>query len=547
MACMQDKNGQAVCPHCGYAEGAPNPPPALPVGTVLQGKYIVGKFLSADGEGLTYAAFDCVQKSRAILREFFPTTELAARKDEDGALQPLAGKEESFQHYLHDFLMNARCVARMRDLSGVIVIYDIFKENGTAYYVTEDWEGMTLREYVERSEGPVPWNAARALFMPVLSTLSAMHDAGIFHFGMSPDTLLITKSGKMKLNGFRITAIRREDTELPPSLTQGCAAIEQYKPTSATGPYTDIYAFAACLFFTLTKRLPQDAPRRKTDGRLLIPTSILKQIPQHVTAAMANALQVDPEKRTQSFERLRAELSAAPVVAVEQDKAPQVQRAQEPPPQKEKRAKRKPLPDFVVGILSAVIALLVFGLAGLAYISLTGNEEENAPSGSAPPAVSSNAADPVESSSGAASQPDAAFPSDMVPAPKLTGMTLEQAKKNHASFKIYVTSRDFNDDVKEGLILSQSIAEGDPVSAGGIITVVLSMGSQYRTLPPVAGKDLVQAKTELIAAGFTIGETETEPSTTAAPGTVLRYKAHTAGKQYEYGIAVDLIVASSVS
>ena len=55
---------------------------------------------------------------------------------------------------------------------------------------------------------------------------------------------------------------------------------------------------------------------------------------------------------------------------------------------------------------------------------------------------------------------------------------------------------------------------GEPVAEEGIITVVLSQGAEYRTLPSVSGKDVVQAKTDLIAAGFTIGSTESEPSTT---------------------------------
>ena len=67
-------------------------------------------------------------------------------------------------------------------------------------------------------------------------------------------------------------------------------------------------------FFALTGELPQDALKRRTDPRLLIPTNILRTIPPHVVTALANALQVMPDKRTSTFERLRAELSAAPTI-----------------------------------------------------------------------------------------------------------------------------------------------------------------------------------------------------------------------------------------
>ena len=543
MACMQDKEEQAICPHCGFdAESSPNPLPALPLGAVLQKKYLVGKMLFSDSEGFTYVVFDCIQKNKALLREYYPTPEVVSREGENGSVQPLNGKEEIFQKYLHDFLMNARCVARMRDLSGILSIYDIFTENGTAYYVMEDYDGCTLREYVQKNSGPVTWNAARPLFMPLLSTLNTMHEAGIYHFGISPDTLIVTKSGKMKLMGFRIAAVRREETELPATLVPGCAAIEQYRPVGACGPYTDVYAFAACLFFTLTSRLPNDAPHRQADGRLLIPTSILKQIPKHVTSAMANALQVAPNKRTQSFERLRAELVVAATVAIEQDGFSKAEPQKMKPSEEEpKIKKRKPLPDFVVGILSGVVALLVFGLAGLAYLSLTGNKANDPDAGTN---VSSEAVSGI--TSGDTSGSVSSIPSNMVPAPPLTGMTLEEAKQS-TSLKIYVTEYAFSDEVEEGKIISQSIAQGEPVAEEGIITVVLSQGAEYRTLPSVSGKDVVQAKTDLIAAGFTIGSTESEPSTTAAAGTVLRVNGLTEGQQYQYGTAVNLVIASSAS
>ncbi len=548
MSCMQDKNGQEICPHCGYAEGTPNPMPALPVGTVLQGKYIVGKFLSSDGEGLTYSVFDCVEKCGATLREFYPTA-LAAREGAEGMVRPLNGREEVFRRYLHDFLVNARCVARMRDLSGIVAIYDIFEENGSAYYLTEDCEGCTLRAFIERNGGPASWNAVRPLFMPVLSTLSAMHDAGIFHYGISPDTLFVTKTGKMKLTGFRIAAVRMENSELPPSLIPGCAALEQYRPVGKCGSYTDVYAFAACLFFSLTARLPQDAPHRKVDSRLLIPTSILKQIPQHVTSAMANALQVSWERRTRTFERLRAELSVAPIVAIEQNKVPAVETSRRVPQEPEKiKKKRKPLPDFVVGLISGVIALFVFSMAGLAYLALTGSPSGDTASQTSSAGVSSvlvSSAAPETSSGTLSSGTASALPVDQIATPDFKNLTLEQAKRK-STLKIYVSESVFSDEVAEGMIISQSVEVGETIASNGIVTVVLSKGAQYRVLPAVEGLEVVQAKSDLLAAGFTIGTTETEPSTAVAAGTVIRFKNANleAGKEYEYGTTVDLIVAA---
>ena len=64
----------------------------------------------------------------------------------------------------------------------------------------------------------------------------------------------------------------------------------------------------------MTGTLPEKAIKRKEDARLLIPTGILKELPPHVVTSLANGLQVYPQKRTQTFERLRAELSASPTI-----------------------------------------------------------------------------------------------------------------------------------------------------------------------------------------------------------------------------------------
>lgn len=100
------------------------------------------------------------------------------------------------------------------------------------------------------------------------------------------------------------------------------------------------------------------------------------QIPKHVVGALANGLQVFPDKRTPTFERMRAELSAAPVVAAEAEQ----NEAEEPEPPAPK--KKNGLPNFVVGLISFAAALLVFSLAGWAYLAATSHNDEPAESSS---------------------------------------------------------------------------------------------------------------------------------------------------------------------
>ena len=546
MACMTDKGEAKVCPHCGFDNGQENGAPFLPMGTVLQERYLVGKAQSSNSEGVTYCAYDITLKSKVMLREFFPQS-MAARETDGATIRVPEEQRSSFRNCLVEFLSYSRGLARFRDLSGVLPVYDIFEDNGTAYSVTEFYDGgMTLRQFIEKNGGPVTWNAVRPLFMPLLSSLSALHEAGMGHYGLSPDHLLILPDGRMKMIHCSIPSVRKSGGVLPEMLPEGCAALEQYSREGRLTEATDVYAFAACVFFALTRREPQSAPRRKTDARLLIPTSILQQIPKHVVGALANGLQVFPDKRTPTFERMRAELSAAPVVAAEAEQ----REAEEPEPPAPK--KKNGLPNFVVGLISFAAALLVFSLAGWAYLAATSHNDEPAESSSQ---VSSGDVSSEDVSSGeedASSGEDSSssgtssyqLQGETVIVPKLVGQSLEQTQNND-SITVLVQERQFNDDVAEGIIISQSVEEGREIVKGGAVSVVVSKGSRLRTMPPVKNRDVNDVKADLLNAGFQIGDVTYEKTDSQEEGTVIRFadSTYTEGKQYEYGSRISLVVA----
>lgn len=247
MNCMSDTAGRSVCPHCGFSADGGQQPNALPFRTRLQNRYLVGAAKKSNGEGFVYIGYDAVLNIPVELHEFFPQS-LCERAEDQKSARVMGGSEIAFDENLAAFLNHSREVARIRELSAIVQIYDIFEENHTAYTVSEWDDSITLRYFVERSGGNLEWNEARPLFMPVLSALSAMHSAGVSHLGISPETLRIMKDGKMKLGGFCIPAVRTADTDLPPDIVPGCAAIEQYVMGYQPEECTDVYGFAASLF-----------------------------------------------------------------------------------------------------------------------------------------------------------------------------------------------------------------------------------------------------------------------------------------------------------
>lgn len=548
MNCMSDTAGRSVCPHCGFSADGGQQPNALPFRTRLQNRYLVGAAKKSNGEGFVYIGYDAVLNIPVELHEFFPQS-LCERAEDQKSARVMGGSEIAFDENLAAFLNHSREVARIRELSAIVQIYDIFEENHMAYTVSEWDDSITLRYFVERSGGNLEWNEARPLFMPVLSALSAMHSAGVSHLGISPETLRIMKDGKMKLGGFCISAVRTADTDLPPDIVPGCAAIEQYVMGYQPEECTDVYGFAASLFFALTGTLPQDALKRRTDSRLLIPTSLVRSIPPHVITALANALQVTPDKRTATFERLRAELSAAPTVTMTIETpvvSSPVQEPEERPYPVEQtlpRDRRRGVPAFVWVLVSCVACLIVFTVIGVLWIS-SGGDPGFLVGGEADSSAVSQAASSSQPSS--SSPPSSSEPDNQIPVPNLVGQEYESlVSQVQTDYQILpAAQRQFSDTVAEGCIISQTpeYSEGKTMTKGTAIVVVISQGPSVRELPQITNLPLADASTAVAEEGFVPSKIE-EYSDTIPKGYAIGYQNAKAGDKMPYGSPVVLVIS----
>lgn len=536
MNCMSDKKGQPVCPHCGSDGSMPQMAHALPLGTLLQNRYIVGAARRENGEGITYIGYDTALKAPIELREFFPQT-FCERAEDAVSVRVLGGSEVVFDECLSAFLRYSREVAHMRELSAIVSIYDIFEENHTAYTVSEWDESITLQYFVERSGGNLEWNAARQLFMPVLSALSVLHSNGVCHLGISPDTLFISQDGKMKLGSFYTNTVRQMDTDIPPDLVEGCAAIEQYVMNYKPDEATDVYGFAASLFFALTGSLPPSALKRRSDPRLMIPTAVLHSLPPCVVTALADALQVSPDKRTPTFERLRGELSAVPAVAAALEESQRIPRVQTGAAKKKKQ-----VPGFVWVLLSCVIMLAVFAGGGFLWMWKSGTNFLNFPAEASSLASTSSDSAVMESK-------EVSSEADLIDAPNLVGQNYQaliaqesSQASNNPDYQVLLSSKQFSDTVPTDCIISQTPPAGGKMARGTAIVVVVSQGAAVRVLPSIAGKTLSDASEAVTSAGF-VPTKETDYSDTVPADRVIGYKSVKVGSQMAYGSKVVIVVS----
>lgn len=308
MGCMEDKGAEDVCPFCGYAESAPRIHTCLPPRTMIGGRYLVGRVLSYNGEGVSYLGYDSISRSKIEVREYFPDT-LAARGEDGQTVTAKPGCQIPFKANMSDFVELMQRLSRLRSLSCLCQVLGLEEQNGTFYAVLEHPEGGTLQEYLDRWGMMMTWDETAEMLMPVMKTLELLHEAGIIHRGISAETIYRTKDGLLKLGGFGISAVRASRTELAAELFPGFSAPEQYSAVSPHGPWTDVYGMSALLYTCVTGSCPPEALIRSAAKELPPPRELNETVPPRVSLAILQGLSLQPENRIQSLGDLAARVS----------------------------------------------------------------------------------------------------------------------------------------------------------------------------------------------------------------------------------------------
>ena len=151
--CLQPLRGryEGNCPHCGRSLENRNPEGALPLGTQLAGRYTIGTYLSADGDGLAYRGILNEEKKFVLIKEYFPVT-LCNGRSPEGALMPKEGKEVLFKTSRMDFKDLYDDLHNLTPATGLNTILDVMEENNTVYAVEESEKGMTLTHYLQPAQ-----------------------------------------------------------------------------------------------------------------------------------------------------------------------------------------------------------------------------------------------------------------------------------------------------------------------------------------------------------------------------------------------------------
>lgn len=306
------------CPRCGYPKDRLTPRDALPVFSILAGKYLIGSPLGKGGFGITYIAMRLTDETIVAIKEFFPN-ELAIRDVNGETVLPAdAAKAVYYRTGMKSFTEEGRILHMLSDVEHIVHVLDMVQANGTSYLVMEYVPGISLKKYMKAQNGPFTEKRALEMIRPILLALSAMHSRHILHRDISPENLMVQPDQTLTLIDFGAarTFSQDDDDNLTVILKRGYAPEEQYHSDSRQGPWSDLYAICAVLYQMLTGMRPQEAAARVKEDQLTPLSHIPGLSLQKTTCtALEKGLQVDPLERYPDIAAFMKVLYARPVAA----------------------------------------------------------------------------------------------------------------------------------------------------------------------------------------------------------------------------------------
>ncbi|HEU0200031.1 MAG TPA: protein kinase [Burkholderiaceae bacterium] len=292
----------------------------LPVGFQLA-EFRIERVIGEGGFGIVYLAHDTQLQRQVAVKEYMPSA-LAARGDSLAIAVKSERYRETFDAGLRSFVNEARLLAQF-DHPALVKVYRFWEERGTAYMVMPYYEGPTLKDWRRAQPGPPPEPWLRTLLAALFDALELLHSRNCFHRDIAPDNILLLEDER----GLRpllldFGAARRIIGDMTQALTvilkPGYAPVEQYADVSSMkqGPWTDIYALSAVLYFVAVGRPPPPAVGRMMADDFTPAQQLAGSIySPRLLAAIDAGLLVKPEQRPQNIAAFRQLVFGAPTAA----------------------------------------------------------------------------------------------------------------------------------------------------------------------------------------------------------------------------------------
>lgn len=282
----------------------------LQVGTILHGTYKIESYLASGGFGNTYLAKNIEFDETYAIKEFF--VKGVCQRDGNSTTISVSNAENtnSFEQQREKFKKEAR---RLRSLSNphIVKVYDLFEENGTAYYVMDYVDGENLSARLKRTNAPLVESEVRNYLNQILDGLEAIHNKGMFHLDIKPANIMVDSHDVVKLIDFG--ASKQQSTVGGATMSTGISYTNGYAPSEQMaqsydkfGPWTDFYALGATMYKLLTNQDPpsvSDLSEDETeDKHLALP---MPNVSKEMMRLVVWMMQVNRLKRPKNVGEIR--------------------------------------------------------------------------------------------------------------------------------------------------------------------------------------------------------------------------------------------------
>ena len=422
----------------------------------------------------------------------------------------------------------------------IVKVYDVSVNDDLQYIVMEYVDGMTLREYLNQRGGRLTNRETVHFISQILKALEHAHANGVVHRDIKPQNIMLLDNGQLRMMDFGIARISRAENQLLSGKAMG--SVHYISPEQAKGDETDctsdIYSVGVMMYEMLSGHLPFDAddmvevaikqisdkPKSLHEIAPEVPNALVEitekamaKLPQNRYASareMLDALDTYVHNPSVMFEyKYITEDAPEKVVKRTMNQNRANRQAEKPAPRGKKAAPRKKKRTIFLPALFGVT--IAFALACLALCWMILNDSSN---------LMNNKAD--------------------ITLGDYIGMTQDEAAATEqvVSGQISVTwEQEYNSNYAAGYIYKQSPVSGRTVREGQNVTLTVSLGTQYVTVPDLTNYVQADAEQQLKELGVSVLVTQAV-DTSVASGAVIRTDP-AAGSQVAAGSTVVMYIS----
>lgn len=470
------------CPHCGYDQSAAADDSVLPPGSILQGRYIVGTVIRRRKVDVIYQGWDALFDRHVRIQEYFPR--YCAARSGNEYISIYDSKSEQFQNGLELFYNSSRQLIRLYREEDVIRYYACFYANKTAYAVMEQKPFMTLQKWMKMK--PLKEREALSVVRSAIHVLKKVHQYGVIHGMPDGESFWIQEGGGLILKDF--VSWRYVSGE-PGVMGYGRVQEE-----------ADVYGLGLLFCSLLAGNTVGEEIGAEADADALFWGQRFG-----VGRQTAFALKHVFSHETKTLEQLEEELFEKTDQLMESPKAEKGRKYN-----RAEKVLHIPRKVLIIGGIAAVLG------CAAAAVMVVG--EKNRDSGIF------------------------SLKEELVKVPNVVNKTADEAVEvlEKAGLGLLKDKKDYNQEVKEGIIYSQDCLVGMEVPKGTDIRVCISLGPEQGVIPDVRGKQLEEAVKLLNNSGFHSVEWE-ERMEQGIDGTVLEIN-ETEGTQVDISRKIVLTV-----